>query len=105
MTPEMQQALATAVLQWHTATRHYEMVSRAFADAQTQLEHAQRDLHELSRAIEVATGKPAAGDLVSNTPSPIGAVTMPIAPAVPADGVDAAAIVLQHMQGMRMGNP
>ena len=108
----MVQALATATRQWHEATRHYEMVSRAFADAQTQLQTAERDLHELARAIEVATAAPIAasqlGELVSNQPAPLGSVTMPIAGVVPApsaDGVDAAAIVLAEMQRMRMGNP
>jgi len=107
MTPEMVQALATATRQWHQATRHFEIVSRAFGDAQTQLQHAERDLHELARAIEVVTA-PAAGELVSNTPTPIGTVTMPIvAPAVnaPTDGLDAAQIVLEQMMQGRMGMP
>lgn len=103
----MVQALAVATKQWHEATRHYEMVSRAFADAQAQLQAAERDLHELARAIEVVTTPAASGELVSNQPAPIGAVTMPVVPAPngASDGLDAAQIVLEEMQKMRMGMP
>jgi len=114
MTPEMIQALATATKQWHEATRHHEMVGRAYMDAETQRRLAETDLHELARAIEVATGVPVAaqaGELVTSAATPIGAVTMPVVaagqfgnvPAPSADGIDAAQIVLEEMQRMRMG--
>jgi hypothetical protein len=114
MTPEMVHALATATRQWHQATRHFELCSRSFSDAQTQLQHAERDLHELARAIEVVAGQPAgelAGELVSNAGTPIGVVTMPIvappagAANATADGIDAAQIVLEQMMQGRMGMP
>lgn len=110
MSPEMIQALATATKQWHETTRHYELMSRAFADAQAQLQLAERDLHELARAIEVAQAAPGA-QLVTSAATPIGAVTMPVvAPAAQAtnataDGVDAAQIVLEQMMQQRMGMP
>lgn len=101
----MTAALATAIAQWHEASRTYEHASRAFADAQTQLQHAERDLHELARAIEVATNAPApnVGEMVTSAATPIGAVTMPIAPVSPvinptSDGEDAGEIVLQMMR-------
>jgi len=109
--PELTQALANATRQWHEATRHYEMVSRAFADAQTQLQTAERDLHELARAIEVvALGPVAAGDLTSNQATPAGSVTMPVVPGggsigPSADGLDAGQVVLEHMMQQRMGMP
>lgn len=104
LTPEMISALATAARQWHAAQRQYEHVSRMFADAQNQLQLAERDLHELARGIELATDAPVSPELVSKADAPIGAVTMPVVQATPpADGVDAAAIVLQEMQRMRMG--
>lgn len=110
MTPEMVHALATATRQWHQATRHFELCSRSFSDAQTQLQHAERDLHELARAIEVVTAMPAS-ELV--TSAPIGAagfVTMPVMPTssaigAPVDGFDAGAAVLEHMMQQRMGMP
>jgi len=114
MTPLLIQALATATAQWHEASRTYEHASRAFADAQTQLQHAERDLHGLARAIEVAQAAPpigVVGELVSNQATPLGSVTMPVAPApagypaASSDGVDAAQIVLEEMHRMRMGNP
>ncbi|MGE0337833.1 MAG: hypothetical protein AB7Q76_21260, partial [Gammaproteobacteria bacterium] len=109
LAPDMQTALARAVANWHKATREYEQIADVFADAQRQLEAAKRDLHELARAMEVVTGTPAA-ELVTNQPTPHGAVTMPIAP-VPngttigaaADNVDAAQIVLEEMMKMRTG--
>lgn len=106
MNPDMQTALATAIRQWHEATRHYETVARAFADAETQRQLAERDLHELARAIEVSTGSAPIGELVTNAPTPLGTVTTPVvsAPAATADGVDAAQIVLDEMMKMRMGN-
>lgn len=107
LTPEMVSALATAARQWHSAQRQYELTSRMFADAQHQLQLAERDLHELARGIELLTGAPVPAELVTSAAAPIGAVTMPIAqgPVVGAtsDGVDAAAIVLQQMQALRMG--
>lgn len=110
MSPEIAQALATATKQWHEATRTFELCSRAFADAQAQLQLAERDLHELARAIEVAeaTARPVvAPELVTNQATPIGTVTMPVvqAPAATADGIDAAAIVLEEMQRHRFGTP
>lgn len=113
MTPETIQALATATKQWHEATRHYELMSRGFADAQTQLQLAERDLHELARALEVVAGHvpTKAGELVTNAATPIGTVTMPVvAPAAQAtnataDGIDAAQIVLEQMMQQRMGMP
>lgn len=107
-TPDMQTALATAVRQWSEAKRTYEQLGRAFADAETQLQLAQQDLHELARACEMLAGAPLANiapDLVSRQVegSPLAAVTMPIVPSVgpTSDGVDAAAIVLQQMQAQR----
>lgn len=114
LSTEMQTALATAARQWSEAMRRHERAARELADAETQLALAQRDLHELSRAIEIAAGSPIAAlapELVSqhveNGGTPIGAVTMPIVPAAPpSDGVDAATIVLQEMQRQRgMGMP
>jgi hypothetical protein len=109
MQPDMQTALAAAVRNYAEAARTHERAARAFADAEQQLALAQRDLHELARALEVATGQPLAAvapDLVSRAVegSPIAAVTMPIVPPVgpaPSDGLDAATIVLQEMKAQR----
>lgn len=109
LTQEMTTALATATRQWHEAMRRHEHAARALADAETQLALAQRDLHELARAMEIAAGAPlaqAAPDLVSQhvDGTPAQAVTMPVVPAVggqPEDGIDAATIVLQQMQAQR----
>jgi hypothetical protein len=113
-TPDMITALATATRQWHEAQRKYETASRLFADAQTQLNLAERDLHELARAIDVVSGiavpsnVAAVVPVTSSAPAPIGSVTMPIVPAVPAgvgvapaDGLDAGAEVLRIMQAER----
>jgi len=109
--PTLQDALTIATKNWHETTREYERAAAAFADAQTRLQQAERDLHELARAIEVVEARPA-GELVTGEATPIGTVTMPIvaAPLGPAlgaasDGVDAAAIVLAEMRGMRLGTP
>lgn len=110
LSPTLQAALSAAITNWHHAQRAYEQAARVFADAETQRQIAERDLHELARAIEAATGADAA-ELVSNAAAPIGGVTMPIVPAngshlgptpPPADdGLDAAAIVLQELQKQR----
>ncbi len=42
------EALDTAIRNWHTASRAYEQAGRLFNDAQAQLQHAERDLHELA---------------------------------------------------------
>lgn len=103
----MVQALATATKQWHDATRTFEHCSRAFADAQAQLQLAERDLHELARAIEVVTAQPA--ELVSNQAAPLGSVTMPVVAGgsigASADGLDAGQVVLEHLMQQRMGLP
>lgn len=99
----MQTAIATAIRQWHEATRTYEQIQLAFADAQTQLNRAERDLHELAKAVEMITGAPIA--VQSNTAAPAGTVTMPIVATPPinaaVDNMDASEVVLQEMQRMR----
>jgi hypothetical protein len=110
MATTIQDALTTATKNWHEATRRYERAAADFADAQTRLQQCERDLHELARAIEVVEARPAAelGELHTAEPTPLGTVTMPIvAPSLGAssDGVDAAAIVLEQMRGMRLGSP
>lgn len=108
--PTLQDALTIATRNWHETTREYERAAAAFADAQTRLQQAERDLHELARALEVVEARPA-GELFTGEATPIGTVTMPIVaapgPALGAasDGVDAAAIVLEQMRGMRLGTP
>jgi hypothetical protein len=102
MTPTIAAALETASINWHRAQRDHERAARLYADARIQLDQAERDLHELARAIEVAAGIPAA-ELHSNTAAPHGTVTMPIAPISPVvnpthDGEDAGEIVLQMMR-------
>lgn len=109
------EALDTAIRNWHTASRAYEQAGRLFNDAQAQLQHAERDLHELARALEVASGN----GLQTNQATPAGTVTMPIAP-IGAPGIgtdalgrpvitqpgateDAAALVLEAMMSQRMG--
>jgi hypothetical protein len=115
LTPEMIQALATAARQWHEAQRRYEADAKAFADSQTQLQLAERDLHELARALDVVAGVAVPAGVAAvpvipvatSAPTPIGGVTMPIVPAAvavgtaPPDGLDAGAEVLRIMQAER----
>ena len=98
MSNPIDDALAVATRQWHAAHRTYEHASRAFADAQTQLQHAERDLHELARAIELNTAHPTpAAQGITLAPNGTGGAP------IPSDGLDAAQIVLEEMQRMRMG--
>jgi hypothetical protein len=103
MSPTITAALEAAATNWHHAQRDYERAARLYSDARIQLDQAERDLHELARAIEVAAGS-SAGELASNQAAPLGSVTMPIAPISPVmnpapdGGEDAGEIVLQMMR-------
>lgn len=105
ISPTLQAALQTAITNWHHAKRTYEQTGRAFADAESQMQIAERDLHELARAIEVATGDTAPIGATITVPVVPGGGEVAVTPAPSPDGVDAAAIVLEEMQKMRMGLP
>jgi hypothetical protein len=103
MTPDLAQAFAVAIRQWHEASRNLEFVSHAYTDAQLQLQQAERDLHELARVVAIMDA-PTTTSAVSNQDGPIGTVTMPIVRATPgpsSDGVDAAQFVLEAMRAGR----
>jgi hypothetical protein len=101
MTPTIAAALEIASVNWHRAQREHEAAARMYADARVQLDQAERDLHELARAIELTAAQ--AGELHTAAAAPHGTVTMPIAPISPVanpthDGEDAGEIVLQMMR-------
>ena len=106
MTAEMAQAMAVAIRQWQTANRRCEQTGRAYAEAQLELQSAERDLHELARALEMLDPG-VATVLVSQLVTAAGSVTVPIVPvdqgavaaAAAAQGVKTASdIVLELMQ-------
>lgn len=76
-------ACVEATKQWHEKARAYEKAAHAFAQAQHELQLAERDLHELGRALAVTAGAP------PHVPSPV---------AAPVPEIDAAAEVLRQMQ-------
>jgi hypothetical protein len=78
-------ACVEATKQWHQKARTYEAAARQLAVAQHELQLAERDLHELGRALAVVNGA------APHAPSRE-------AVAVPEEG-DAAAEVLRIMQG------
>jgi hypothetical protein len=126
LSAEMVQALAVAVRQYHASKRRYEEASQAFADAQAQLAYAERDLHEIARALEMldaagtmalvselvvndqAVGNPSSTSLtVTGNPSSTGlTVTMPVVAVPGAIGESTPAqIVLELLKQQVMGPP
>lgn len=102
MANPIENALAVATAQWSIAKKNYEHACRALADAETQLHHAERDLHELARATELIAANPntVTVPLVTVPPNPNGSGALG---PVPDDGLDAAEIVRQEMIKMRTG--
>ena len=49
-------ACVEATRNWHVRARAYEKAARDFAQAQHELQLAERDLHELGRALAVTNG-------------------------------------------------
>jgi hypothetical protein len=115
LSAEMVQALAVAVRQYHASKRRYEEASQAFADAQAQLAYAERDLHEIARALEMldAAGTTAlvselvVSDQAAGNPSSTGlTVTVPVVAVPGAIGESTPAqIVLELLKQQVMGPP
>jgi len=110
MTAEMAQAMAVAIRQWHAANRRCEQAGRVYAEAQLELQGAERDLHELARALEMLDPG-VATVLVSQLVTAAGTVTVPVVPvdqaavaaaAAAQGGKTASDIVLEMMQQGRV---
>jgi len=77
MTAEMAQAMAVAIRQWHEAHRRCEQAGRVYAEAQLELQGAERDLHELARALEMLDPG-VATVLVSQLVTAVGTARVPV---------------------------